>query len=94
MVLSLHIRSAETNEVVPVKMSKMSKADAMQTNKEPLWQSSWTSEFIYDKEKLKYALKTADGELVALGASKRPATVWRCVPNGAPAPSPAGKSSG
>lgn len=24
-------------------------------------------------------------------ASKRPATVWRCVPNGAPAPSPAGK---
>ena len=54
MVLSLHIRSAETNEVVPVKMSKMSKADAMQTNKEPLWQSSWTSEFISDKEKLKY----------------------------------------
>ena len=48
MVLSLHIRSAETNEVVPVKMSKMSKADAMQTNKEPLWQSSWTSEFISD----------------------------------------------
>ena len=68
MVLSLHIRSAETNEVVPVKMSKMSKADAMQTNNEPLWQSSWTSEFISDKEKLKYALKTADGELVALGA--------------------------
>ena len=67
-VLSLHIRSAETNEVVPVKMSKMSKADAMQTNKELLWQSSWTSEFISDKEKLKYALKTADGELVALGA--------------------------
>ena len=68
MVLSLHIRSAETNEVVTVKMSKMSKADAMQTNKEPLWQSLWTSEFISDKEKLKYALKTADGELVALGA--------------------------
>ena len=37
MVLSLHIRSAATNEFVPVKMSKMSKADAMQTNKEPLW---------------------------------------------------------
>ncbi len=37
MVLSLHIRSAETNEVVPVKMSKMSMASAMQTNKEPLW---------------------------------------------------------
>ena len=68
MVLSLHIRSAATNEVVPVKISKMSKADAMQTNKEPLWQSSWTSAFISDKEKLKYALKTADGELVALGA--------------------------
>ena len=68
MVLSLHIRSAATNEVIPVKMLKMSKADAMQTNKEPLWHSSWTSAFISDKEKLKYALKTADGELVALGA--------------------------
>ena len=68
MVLSLHIRSAATNGVVPVKMLKMSKTDAMQTNKEPLWQSSWTSAFISDKEKLKYALKTTDGELVALGA--------------------------
>ena len=27
-------------------------------------------------------------------ASKKPAAVWRCVPNGAPAHSPAGRSSG
>ena len=46
----------------------MKKSDAVQTEKEPVWQTSWLSDYIQDNTFEKYALKTSDGELVALAA--------------------------
>ena len=46
----------------------MKKADAAQTEKEPVWQTSWMSAYIQKDAFEKYALKTTDGELVALAA--------------------------
>ena len=46
----------------------MKKSDAAQTEKEPLWQTSWLSDYIQDSAFEKYALKTNEGELVALAA--------------------------
>jgi len=66
--LDLFITETESGRSVPVQMELMSAADAEQTRKSPLWQTDWTSDFIQDTDKLKYALKTADGELTALGA--------------------------
>lgn len=40
--------------------------NAAQTEKEPLWQTSWLSDYIQDNKFEKYALKTNAGELVAL----------------------------
>lgn len=51
-----------------VKITRMKKTDAAQTEKEPHWQTSWMSEYIQSNSFEKYALKTADGELVALAA--------------------------
>lgn len=53
---------------VGVKIVKMKKSDAVQTEKEPLWQTSWLSDYIQDSAFEKYALKTNEGELVALAA--------------------------
>lgn len=53
---------------VGVKIVKMKKSDAAQTEKEPLWQTSWLSDYIQDSAFEKYALKTNEGELVALAA--------------------------
>lgn len=53
---------------VGIKIVKMKKSDAAQTEKEPLWQTSWLSDYIQDSAFEKYALKTNEGELVALAA--------------------------
>lgn len=47
---------------------RMKKSDAVQTEKEPVWQTSWLSDYIQDDAFEKYALKTSNGELVALAA--------------------------
>lgn len=49
-------------EIVP-----MQTADAVRTDAEPKWQTSWTSEYISSDEYDKYAVKLGD-ELIALGA--------------------------
>lgn len=59
---------AEDASKVSVKITRMKKADAMQTEKPPVWQTSWMSDYIQDGAFEKYALKTAAGELVALAA--------------------------
>lgn len=57
-----------STEHCKVRIQKMTKADAEQTNQRPLWQTDWTSDFISNPDYLKYSVKTMDGELVALGA--------------------------
>ena len=61
------IRAEDASEV-GVKIARMKKADAMQTERPPVWQTSWRSDYIQDDAFEKYALKTAAGELVALAA--------------------------
>lgn len=62
------IVDAGDNQKIGVKITRMKKTDAAQTEKEPHWQTSWMSEYIQSNSFEKYALKTADGELVALAA--------------------------
>lgn len=62
------ILQAESNTHVDVKITRMKKSDALQTGKNPAWQTNWTSDYIQNPSFEKYALKTVDGELVALAA--------------------------
>ena len=55
------------NVPVPVSIELMTREDAEKTNAIPIWQTSWTSEYLNDKTIEKYAAK-AGGELIALGA--------------------------
>ena len=50
-----------------VTIEPMTLSDAEATNAFPIWQTSWTSEFLSDERLEKYAAK-AGNELVALGA--------------------------
>ena len=52
---------------VDVDIVPMSQADAERTDAEPLWQSSWTSEFLQAERLKRYAVKRGE-ELIALGA--------------------------
>ncbi len=54
-------------EQVPVVIKPMSESDAEQTNQTPVWQSSWTSDYLNDDRLEKYAVKK-DDELIGLGA--------------------------
>ena len=55
------------NARVPVSIEPMSKEDAERTNSIPIWQTSWTSEYLNDERIEKYAASAGD-ELIALGA--------------------------
>ena len=62
------ILKTDDDQKIGVKITRMKKADAAQTEKEPVWQTSWMSAYIQKDDFEKYALKTTDGELVALAA--------------------------
>lgn len=62
------ILSAGTNRPVLVSIEPMTEADAQSTVRSPVWQTDWMSDYIQDGCFEKYALKTQDGELVALAA--------------------------
>lgn len=52
---------------LPVVVKAMTAADAQRTNQPPLWQTSWTSDYLSDDRLEKYAVQL-DGELIGLGA--------------------------
>lgn len=52
---------------IPVIIEPMTQQDAELTNGQPLWQTSWTSEFLLDERFQRYAARAGD-ELIALGA--------------------------
>lgn len=56
-----------SNQQVPVMIERMTQKDAELTNAHPLWQTSWTSEYLGDPRLEKYAAKVGD-ELIALAA--------------------------
>lgn len=55
------------HQQVSVAIEPMKRQDAASTDAEPLWQTSWTSEYLADPRLEKYAAKVGD-ELVALAA--------------------------
>lgn len=63
-----YVMLARTREKVPVTIAEMNPEDAERTNEHSRWQTDWTSEFISEKSYLKYAVKTSEDELIALGA--------------------------
>ena len=52
---------------IPVYISEMRPIDAEETKKMPEWLTDWTSDYISKSDSAKYAVRTADDELVALG---------------------------
>lgn len=55
------------NQQVPVTIEPMTPQEAALTDREPPWQTSWTSEYLDDPGLKKYAAKVGD-ELIALAA--------------------------
>ena len=55
------------NERIPVSIEPMTREDAERTNSSPIWQTSWTSEYLSDERIDKYAALAGE-ELIALGA--------------------------
>lgn len=55
------------NQQIPVSIVPMVQVDAELTNMPPVWQTSWTSEYLAKERFEKYAAKVGD-ELIALGA--------------------------
>ena len=58
---------ASENQQIPVSIKPMTRPDAASTNLPPVWQTSWTSEYLAEERFKKYAAKVGN-ELVALGA--------------------------
>lgn len=52
---------------IPVTIAPMEQQDAESTNRYPLWQTSWTSEYLADPSFKKYTAKVGN-ELIALAA--------------------------
>lgn len=52
---------------LPVSIASMTPTDAASTNFPPVWQTSWTSEYLAEQRFEKYAARAGD-ELIALGA--------------------------
>ena len=58
---------AQDSTRVSVAVEPMNDADADRTNQPPIWQSSWTSEYLNDAHFEKYAVRL-ENELIGLGA--------------------------
>lgn len=57
----------KSNTQIPASIEPMTQFDAESTNLPPVWQTSWTSEYLAGKRFEKYAAKVGE-ELIALGA--------------------------
>ena len=55
------------NHQVPAVIEPMTPQDAALTDREPLWQTSWASEYLANEGYKKYAARVGD-ELIALAA--------------------------
>lgn len=61
------IRNADNN-MIPVVIEAASPEDLVVTHQEPVWQTNWETGYLANPAVEKYAMKTLDGELVALAA--------------------------
>lgn len=58
----------DTGRPLYVKIEAATEHDLQQTHDDPPWQTDWCSEYLSNPDVSKYALKTPDNELIALGA--------------------------
>lgn len=78
-------------EKVAVKIIPATQQNLAATNADPQWQTDWESEYLADPAVDKFAMKLADGELLALGAyqvSGRKAYVYILYVESAPQSNP------
>ena len=57
----------QSGQQIPATICSMTASDAKSTNLPPVWQTSWTSEYLANPQFQKYAAKV-NGKLIALGA--------------------------
>ena len=91
MIFVPHIVRCSDNSSIQVHIGTASPTDISATHDYPLWQTNWNSPFLADPTVEKYAMKTDDGELVALAAyqiSGRKAYVYILYAESAPASNP------
>lgn len=76
---------------IPIEISPATVEELSATRREPRWQTDWTSSYLSNPAVEKYAMKTLDGELIALGAyqiSGRAAYVYILYAESAPHSNP------
>lgn len=66
MFLQYYVTESMTGNQVNIAIDAATKADLDATKNG--WQTTWNTDFILDPQKEKYAAKTEDGEIIALGA--------------------------
>lgn len=91
MFFAPYIVRCSDSSSVQVKIDTALAADISATHNAPLWQTNWDSPLLSDSSVQKYAMKTEDGELVALAAyqiSGRKAYVYILYAESAPASNP------
>lgn len=59
---------ADTGRAEEVSVVPASKEDLTETRRAPEWQTDWTSEYLARPDVEKYAVKSENGDLIALGA--------------------------
>ena len=68
MFFAPYIVRCSDSSSVQVNIDTALAADISATHNAPLWQTNWDSPLLSDPSVQKYAMKTEDGELVALAA--------------------------
>lgn len=66
MFLQYYVTESATGKQVNIEIEAATRADLEVTKNG--WQTVWNTDFILDPQKEKYAAKTEDGEIIALGA--------------------------
>ena len=66
MFLQYYVTDSTTRNRVNIEINAATKTDLDATRNG--WQTVWNTDFILDPQKEKYAAKTEDGEIIALGA--------------------------
>ena len=68
MYFSPFVLRTDTGDPVPVDIHIAEETDLLATQCDPVWQTDWTSDYLSAPSIEKYAVKTADQELIALAA--------------------------
>lgn len=68
MIFSPYVLQKSNHACIHVEILPATTEDMDSTRREPRWQTNWTSAYLSNPAVEKYAMKSPDGELIALGA--------------------------